>query len=81
MKFSLGGFFGLDILVHGYPAWQSCSGGPLVPATVQSGLKYDPGSDRYQIVLRTSRDFAGTCQILIVAFTDGTIRTVTFEFF
>lgn len=81
LRFSLGGFFGLDILVDGYPAWQSCSGGPLVPATVQRELRYNVRTDLYQIVLRTSTDFAGTCQILVVAFTDGTIVTVTFEFF
>ncbi|MGI8823811.1 MAG: ExeM/NucH family extracellular endonuclease [Acidimicrobiia bacterium] len=81
VMFSLGGDFGLDILVYGSPSWQACAGGPEVPAKIQSGLTYDPDSDQYSLVLKTDRAFKGTCQILTVRFVDGTVATVTFEFF
>jgi hypothetical protein len=89
VKFSLGGDFGLDVFADGYPSVRpiSCSTGVPVDEIEQtvsvgseSSLEYDAATDRYVYRFKTSKSWAGTCQRLTMAFSDGTIRTADFTF-
>lgn len=88
VKFSLGGYQGLNIFAPGYPLSQQIvcdTGAPLddIEETVTAGgssLSYDAGSDRYNYVWKTEKAWAGTCRQLVVQFIDGTIRRANFEF-
>jgi hypothetical protein len=54
---------------------------PVNTATVGgSGLLYDPDSDQYNYVWKTSKSSAGTCQTFTLALTDGTSHTATFQY-
>lgn len=80
VKFSLGGYHGLEIFSPGSPRSQSVvcnSGAPLddVEETVTAGsssLSYDPVLDRYVYVWKTNESWAGTCRRLEVTLNDGT---------
>ncbi len=78
--FSLAGDRGLEIFAAGYPASQpiDCDSkaplGPEEPANPppDSGLTYDPITDRYNFPWQTSRGWMNSCRQLIVRFSDGT---------
>ena len=87
VKFSLHGTQGLAIFALGYPGSQSqtCSGGvtDAIEQTVTanaSGLTYDPVSDQYTYVWKTSKSWAGTCRVLSLGFTDGSVHQALFRF-
>jgi hypothetical protein len=88
VKFSLGGNQGLDIFATGSPSSQqvTCdSGAPLddIEQTANTGdaiLSYDPVTDQYTYVWKTTKSWAGTCRRLTVAFNDGTQQYATFMF-
>jgi hypothetical protein len=87
VKFSLGGDRGLEIFQAGYPkvATMSCpSGVPTDPieeaaSSGNSGLQYDPVTNRYTYVWKTQKGWTG-CRTLILRFLDGTERTALFKF-
>jgi hypothetical protein len=87
VKFSLGGNFGLGILAAGSPASSQvpCSGGTdnTVSQSVtagSSGLQYDPSSNQYTYVWKTSSAWSGTCRRLHVTLNDGSTHSATFQF-
>jgi len=88
VKFSLGGFKGLDIFAAGYPKSSpvACSATAYedgVEQTVTAGessLQYDPASDVYTYVWKTDKAWAGTCRQLVVRFADFTSQYATFTF-
>lgn len=86
VKFSLGGDFGLDIFVTEPMSRRvPCpSEGVVDPieevVTSQSGLTHDAGTDRYQLVWKSSQTWAGTCRELILSFSDGSQETALFRF-
>lgn len=87
VKFSLGGNQGLDIFAAGSPASQqvTCdSGAPVddIEQTVSPGdatLTYDPATNQYTYVWKTTKSWAGTCRRLTVAFNDGTQQYANFK--
>lgn len=88
VKFSLGGYRGLDIFYPGYPAsgYIGC-GEPITPVTVEptitagtSGLQYDGARDEYTYVWKTMPSWAKTCRALVINFMDGGQRTAYFQF-
>ena len=87
VKFSLGGDFGLGIFAEGYPSVSviQCPGTTVdsIEETVAVGsseLVYDPSTDQYVYLFKTSKAWAGTCRQLVLTFIDGTTRTVDFQF-
>jgi hypothetical protein len=87
VKFSLSGDKGLNILAAGYPASTpiACDdnepGSTIEETTANgSGLTYDPVSDEYKYVWKTTKDWRRTCRILIVKFADGSEHYAKFSF-
>jgi len=87
VKFSLNGDFGLDIFAPGYPVSQQIdceSGEPAESeATMTAGnstLTYDPDSDQYQYVWKTSKAWSGTCRQLIIQLNDSSFHSADFRF-
>ena len=86
VKFSLGGYQGLDIFATGYPASQQITCNTSAPTdqieqTVTAGsssLSYDATSDQYNYVWKTDRAWAGTCRQLNVTLKDGTSHSANF---
>jgi predicted extracellular nuclease len=79
VQFSLGGDFGTELFAAGYPAWQSCAGGPLSAATLQRRPRL--GNDGvYDVRVEVPASFAGTCQVLHVVLVDGSRASVVIEF-
>ncbi|GIH07542.1 hypothetical protein Rhe02_56090 [Rhizocola hellebori] len=87
VKFSLGGNQGLDIFAAGSPYSQqiACdSGAPVddIEQTVNPGqatLTYDPLTDQYTYVWKTSKPWSGTCRRLTVQFRDGSQQFALFK--
>ena len=88
MKFSLGGFQGLDIFLSGYPVSQQVVCGTSTPVmsaepTLNPGgsaLSYDADADQYNFVWSTQKAWAGTCRQFVVILNDGSIHTAAFSF-
>jgi predicted extracellular nuclease len=88
VKFSLGGYKGLDIFAAGYPVSQQIdcdTGTPIgdAEATMTSGssaLTYDPTTDTYTYAWKTDKSWAGTCRQLTVMLYDGTAQQAIFNF-
>jgi len=88
IKFSLGGFRGLDVVAAGYPASTPVECGSSTGTTIAeeisvagaSALAYDPATDQYRYVWKTEKGWAGTCRQLLIRLTDGTIARANFEF-
>ena len=87
VKFSLGGFRGLDIFDSGYPKSQVIPCNSTAPVdgieeTVTagaSGLSYDAAADRYVYVWKTDKAWANTCRQLVVKLKDGTFHRANFK--
>ncbi|MCE7985031.1 MAG: hypothetical protein DYG89_27980 [Caldilinea sp. CFX5] len=90
VKFSLGGDFGLNIFINGYPKVQtvSCGGGSSgstspIDETVTAGsstLQYDATTQSYTYVWKTDKAWAGSCRQLIVKLIDGSEHSALFQF-
>ena len=88
VKFSLSGDKGLNILAAGYPASSPIpcdenEPGSIIEETVPTGetvLSYDPVSDQYKYVWKTSKDWRRTCRLLIVKLADGSEYYAKFSF-
>ncbi len=88
LKFSLGGYQGLNIFAAGYPisspiACNASEPGSTIDQTVNAGgssLSYDATTDRYTYVWKTEKAWKGTCRILVVRLTDGSERFAKFSF-
>jgi hypothetical protein len=88
VQFSLGGNYGTAILAPGYPAVQqvNCNTGtPIGPSTPagtagNSGLQYNKAVGTYTFTWKTTKAFAGTCQVFTLGLNDGTFHTANFQF-
>jgi hypothetical protein len=88
IKFSLGGFHGMEIFASGHPKSSpiSCSSTALtvgIDETVSPGgssLQYDADADVYTYVWKTDKSWAGTCRQLILQFADATVEYANFQF-
>ena len=87
VKFSLGGYQGLDIIETGYPASTVISCGSTAEDAVEqtasagsSSLSYDSSSDQYVYLWKTDRSWAGLCRTLVIKLTDGTMHRANFRF-
>jgi hypothetical protein len=87
VKFSLGGDFGLDVVAAGFPVSVSsaCESGVPTSAIEQtttsgaSGLSYDPGTQSYTYVWKTSKAWDG-CRQLTLKLSDGSEHVASFRF-
>ena len=83
VKFSLGGNQGLDVFLTGYPRTTtvSCSASgqtDAIETTVTAGggsLQYDPTSNLYSYIWKTSASSAGTCAQFDLGLNDGSTHT------
>lgn len=87
VKFSLGGDFGLDIFMAGFPkpmhvACDAADDAPIEETTTAgaSGLSYDQLTGQYTYVWKTDRKWVDSCPQLILKFNDGTERNLNFRF-
>jgi hypothetical protein len=87
VKFSLGGYQGMNILASGYPTASSGSCASDTVDTVedtvtanQSGLNYDGTADQYIYVWKTDKSWAGKAICLTVKLADGTEHKARFTF-
>jgi predicted extracellular nuclease len=76
VKFSLGGYLGMDVIADGYPV----SGSSSDPIATLGGLQYDAATDTYTLVWKTDKNWAGTTRDLVLMLFDGTTHKVTVEF-
>lgn len=87
VKFSLGGFQGLDIFMSGYPKSEFilCDSTAQVDGIEQtmsaggSSLSYDATSDVYTYVWKTDKSWAGTCRQLVFKFADESTQRANFK--
>ena len=61
------------------------SGAPVddieqIASSGDATLSYDPATDQYTYVWKTTKSWAGTCRRLTVTFNDGTQRYADFKF-
>jgi hypothetical protein len=88
VKFSLGGFQGLDIFAPGNPKSSpvSCSAAALTVGIVDtvspggSALQYDAATDTYAYIWKTDKSWAGTCRQLVIQFADASVEYANFQF-
>jgi hypothetical protein len=92
VKFSLSGFKGMNIFaLNGVPvsapssAKINCDTGSAdaleeVGTAGSSGLNYDSTIDQYNYLWKSDKAWGGTCRLLTVELTDGTIHQAKFKF-
>jgi len=88
VKFSLDGYYDMDILEVGYPGSQQIDCDSLNPVDIvdgtvtagSKGLSYDESTEEYTYIWKTEKAWAGSCRQLIVKFNDGTEHLAYFEF-
>jgi hypothetical protein len=87
VRFSLGGFKGLDVLAPGYPqvAEVECGAGeqpgagrPARSVGWQKGLRYRHRA--YMFMWRTERDWTHGCHQFLLKLTDGSVHRAEFKF-
>jgi hypothetical protein len=88
VKFSLDGYYDMDILEVGYPGSQQIDCDSLNPVDIvvgtvtagSKGLSYDESTEEYTYIWKTEKAWTGSCRQLIVKFNDGTEHLAYFEF-
>jgi hypothetical protein len=86
VRFSLDGFRGARPEADGYPRSTSCGGGDVEqPARAAQGKRkgafdYDRRADRYSMLWKTDRKWAGSCREFVLRLDDGSVHTARFEF-
>jgi hypothetical protein len=87
VKFSLSGYFGLEIFAPGYPRSHEIdceTGSPGTGAETMtaggSSLSYDEETDQYNYVWKTEKEWASSCRQLIVQLNDGSYHYANFQF-
>ena len=88
VKFSLNGDHGLIVFASGYPKSDmiTCDSASEINGLEQtvtagnSSISYDPTTDMYTYVWKTSKAWAGTCRQLIVQLNDGVTYYAAFQF-
>jgi hypothetical protein len=88
VKFSLDGYYDMDILEVGYPGSPQIDCDSLDPVvsvvrTVTAGSKgqsYDESTEEYTYIWKTEKAWAGSCRQLILKLNDRTEHLAYFEF-
>jgi hypothetical protein len=89
VKFTIGGYQGLDVFASGWPKSKHyrCSTGELLPRgrtrtqpLGNAGLSYDTVSGVYTYAWQTAAGWAGTCRQFQVRLTDGSFYFAKFKF-
>jgi Tol biopolymer transport system component len=78
LRFSLGGYQGLDALATGSSVWTTCDGGNPTPGS--GTLTYQTTFGRYAYEATTQKSWAGTCRDLVLTLKDGTTHKARFQF-
>jgi probable HAF family extracellular repeat protein len=87
VRFSLGKDFGLSVFETGYPQARTVECEPTAPVHAvneavnakNSGLTFDPVSQRYTYLWKTERSSVGACAELVFRFDDGQERVALFS--
>ena len=84
IRFSLDGYKGRHPEAAGYPRSERCDGEGS-PRTARSSnrrqvFQYDRRSDRYVMLWKTDRRWAGTCREFVLKLDDGSVHTARFLF-
>ena len=84
IRFSLNGFRGPRPEADGFPRSNRCGGGDVEviarAAKKKPAFQYDRHSDRYTMLWKTDRDWAGTCREFVLRLDDGTVHVARFDF-
>jgi len=87
IKFSVGGFLGMNIVDAGHPKSQPISCQTMLPTgaaatidTVGSGLAYDSFSGTYSVNWKTEKSWEGSCRQFVLRLTDGEEHIARFRF-
>jgi hypothetical protein len=86
IRFSLHGFRGARPEADGYPRSARCGGGDSQQiaragqAKKKPSFEYDRRSDKYTMLWKTDRKWAGSCRELVLKLDDGSVHTARFEF-
>ncbi len=87
VKFSLGGYQGLNVFANGYPTSSTVVCGSTVEDAVEqtvtigsSDLTYDASTDQYIYKWKTDKAWAGTCRTFVMKLSDGTYHRANFKF-
>jgi hypothetical protein len=86
LRFSLAGNQGLSIFLAGYPRSHriACDAttrlGNSEPTQSADGLSYNPATDQYNYVWKTSSSWSGTCRQLMVIMKDGAVHYANISF-
>jgi hypothetical protein len=84
IRFSLDGYRGARPEAVGYPRSVRCDGGDAGivarAAKKRPVFRYERRSDRYTLLWKTEREWAGTCREFVLRLDDGTVHTARFEF-
>ncbi|MBN8657559.1 MAG: PxKF domain-containing protein [Anaerolineae bacterium] len=87
VKFSLGGYHGLNIFANGYPTSSHVACGSTAEDAIEqtftfssNSLMYDSNADQYLYKWKTEDAWAGTCRTLVFKLSDGTYHRVNFYF-
>jgi hypothetical protein len=87
LRFSLGGYQGMNIIASGFPAASTVGCDAAAPTSIVeetsspggNALTYDIETGVYQYNWRTAKAAKGTCQILMVHLVDGTVHLAKFR--
>jgi hypothetical protein len=86
VRFSLHGFRGTRPEADGYPRSARCGGGDVeqvaraAQGKKKGAFEYDRRSDKYVMLWRTDKKWAGTCRDFVLKLDDGSVHTARFEF-
>lgn len=86
LRWSLGGVSDLDSFLWARSVEAACDAPPgddavePIDAPGSSELTYDSGTDRFGLVWKTDRAWAGTCRQLQIGLADGTVHAANFSF-
>lgn len=88
IKFSIGGYYGLNIFAGGYPKSQKveCSSTAVVDGieeTVTAGsssLSYSSGNQQYIYVWKTDNSWANSCRQFVLKLIDNSVHRAVFKF-
>ena len=84
--FSTGGFQGRDVVAEGFPQVAEIECGSASepesgdPARILGGLHWQRRGQRYVLLWKTERSWAGTCRQFILALDDGTVHRTEYRF-
>jgi hypothetical protein len=85
VRFSLNGFRGARPEAEGYPRSMRCGGGDVqqlarAAQSKKKAFEYDRRSDKYAMLWKTDKKWAGSCREFVLKLDDGSVHTARFEF-